>query len=61
VFAALREDRSADERHLDMVCRMVVAEDREAGGLRHYETQYRFCSQECIRCFLDDPRAYTRR
>jgi hypothetical protein len=44
VFAALREDRSADERHLDMVCRMVVAEDREAGGLHHYETQYRFCS-----------------
>jgi adenylate cyclase len=61
VFAALRDDRSADERHLDPVCRMVVAEGREAGRLRHDETEYRFCSQECIRRFLDAPDAYTRR
>jgi adenylate cyclase len=61
VFAALREDRSVDERHLDPVCRMVVAEGREAGRLRHHETEYRFCSQECIRRFLDAPEAYTRR
>jgi adenylate cyclase len=61
VFAASRENRSAGERHLDPVCRMVVAEGREAGRLRHDETEYRFCSQECLRRFLDAPDAYTRR
>jgi len=61
VFAALREYRSGDERHLDPVCRMVVAEGREEGTFRHRGTEYRFCSQGCIRRFLDDPDAYTRR
>jgi adenylate cyclase len=55
VFAAIREDRSAGERYVDPVCRMVVAEGREAGRFRHHETEYRFCSQECIRRFLDAP------
>jgi adenylate cyclase len=61
VFAAVREDRNAGERHVDPVCRMVVAEGRETGRFRHHETEYRFCSQECIRRFLDAPEAYTRR
>jgi class 3 adenylate cyclase/YHS domain-containing protein len=61
VFAALHEERTGHERHLDPVCRMVVAEGREAGRFRHHETEYRFCSQECIRRFLDAPDAYTRR
>jgi adenylate cyclase len=61
VFAALRERRRRDERHLDPVCRMVVAEGREAGSLRHHETEYRFCSQECMRRFLDAPDAYISR
>lgn len=61
VFAALPEDRSEEERHLDPVCRMVVGEGREAGMVRHHGIEYRFCSQECIRRFLDDPDAYTHR
>jgi hypothetical protein len=61
VCAALREHRGADERHLDPVCRIVVGEGREAGGFRHHETECGFCSQECLRRFLDAPDADTRR
>lgn len=60
LFAALRDDTSEAESHIDPVCRMVVAEGREAGSFRHRETEYRFCSQGCLRRFLDDPHAYTR-
>ena len=58
LFAAVRDDRTTEERHVDPVCRMVVAEDREAGSFRHRETVYRFCSLECGRRFLADPDAY---
>ncbi len=53
--------RVAAERHVDPVCRMVVAEDREAGSFRHHETVYRFCSLECGRRFLANPDAYVGR
>jgi adenylate cyclase len=59
LFAAVRDDRSSEARHLDPVCRMLVAEGREAGTLRHRDTLYRFCSLECARRFLQDPEAYT--
>jgi len=59
LFAAVRDERSSEARHLDPVCRMLVAEGREAGSLRHRDTLYRFCSLECARRFLRDPDAYT--
>jgi adenylate cyclase len=58
LFAAVRDDRSSEERHLDPVCRMLVAEGREAGSLRHAGTLYRFCSLDCAGLFLRDPDAY---
>jgi adenylate cyclase len=61
LFAAVRDDRTSEERHLDPVCRMLVAEGREAGTFRHRDTLYRFCSLECAQRFLRDPDAYTPR
>jgi adenylate cyclase len=58
LFAAVRDDRTTEARHLDPVCRMLVAEGREAGSFRHRDTLYRFCSLECARRFLRDPDAY---
>jgi adenylate cyclase len=59
LFAAVRDERSTETRHLDPVCRMLVAEGREAGSFRHGGALYRFCSLECARRFLEDPEAYT--
>jgi adenylate cyclase len=58
LFAAVPDQEAAAESHIDPVCRMVVADGREAGKLRHGETEYRFCSLECIGRFLGDPDAY---
>jgi adenylate cyclase len=58
LFAAVRDTRSTETRHLDPVCRMLVAEGREAGSFRHDGVLYRFCSLECARRFLQDPEAY---
>jgi adenylate cyclase len=58
VFVAVRDGRSTEERHVDPVCRMVVAERREAGSFEYRGTLYRFCSLECARRFLSDPDAY---
>jgi class 3 adenylate cyclase len=58
LFAAVRDERSSEARHVDPVCRMLVAEGREAGSFRHGGTLYRFCSLECARRFLLDPDAY---
>jgi YHS domain-containing protein len=60
LFAAVRDGRSTETRHLDPVCRMLVAEGREAGSFRHRDTLYRFCSLGCAERFLRDPDAYTR-
>ena len=51
---------NGEARHLDPVCRMLVAEGREAGSLRHGGTLYRFCSLDCAELFLRDPDAYAR-
>ena len=59
LFAAVRDGRSTETRHLDPVCRMLVAEGREAGSFRHDGALYRFCSLECARRFLEDPGTYT--
>jgi adenylate cyclase len=59
LFAAVRDDRSSEARHVDPVCRMLIAEGRETGTFRHAGTLYRFCSFECARRFLMDPEAYT--
>jgi adenylate cyclase len=59
LFAAVRDERSTEARHLDPVCRMLVAEGREAGSFRHDRALYRFCSLECARRFLENPEAYT--
>jgi YHS domain-containing protein len=59
IAAALRTSTTISEvRHLDPVCRMLVAEGRDAGTLRHEGTLHRFCSLECARRFLEDPEAY---
>jgi adenylate cyclase len=58
LFAAVPDNRSDEARHLDPVCRMLVAEGREAGSFRHDGALYRFCSLECARRFLEDPDAY---
>jgi YHS domain-containing protein len=58
LFAAVLDKRSNEARHLDPVCRMLVAEDREAGSLHYEGTLYRFCSLECAGRFLRDPDAY---
>lgn len=58
LFAAVPEREAPAESHIDPVCRMVVVEGREAGRLRHRETEYRFCSLECIGRFLENPDAY---
>jgi adenylate cyclase len=58
VFAATREGVEPAHRHLDPVCRMVVAEGREVGTVRHGGADYRFCSLRCIRLFADAPDAY---
>jgi adenylate cyclase len=59
LFAAVPEDRSPEAHDVDPVCRMLVAEGREAGTLRHEDVLYRFCSLDCARQFLRDPDAYT--
>ena len=38
LFAAVRDTRSSETRHLDPVCHMLVAEGREAGSFRHADT-----------------------
>ncbi len=58
LFAALSDARSSEEHHTDPVCRMLVAEGREAGTLRHSDVRYCFCSLDCARQFLRDPDAY---
>jgi adenylate cyclase len=58
LFVAVPDERSDEARHLDPVCRMLIAEGREAGSFRHDGALYRFCSLECARRFLEDPEAY---
>ena len=58
LFAAIRGGHSGETRHIDPVCRMVVAEGREAGTLRYEGTLYRFCSFNCARRFLEEPDLY---
>ena len=59
LFAAIGGRRADEAHHLDPVCRMLVAEGREAGTLRHRDALYCFCSHDCARQFLRDPDAYT--
>jgi adenylate cyclase len=59
LFAAVVDERSDEDHHLDPVCRMLVAEGREAGTLRHLDTVYCFCSLECAGQFARNPDAYT--
>jgi adenylate cyclase len=58
LFAATREGVVPAVRHVDPVCRMVVAEGREAGIVHYGGTAYRFCSLGCIRRFAETPDAY---
>ena len=58
LFAALRGGHVSEARHVDPVCRMLIAEGREAGTLRHEGTLYRFCSLDCARRVLQDPDVY---
>ena len=61
IFAAVPDARTSQGRHVDPVCRMLVAEGREGGTLRHRGALYRFCSLECARRFLSEPDAYAER
>jgi adenylate cyclase len=58
VFAATLEGVEPAEQQVDPVCRMVVADGREVGTVRHGGTDYRFCSLGCIRRFAEAPDAY---
>jgi adenylate cyclase len=58
VFAAILEDGGPAHRHVDPVCRMVVAEGREAGTISYEGTEFRFCSLGCIGRFAQAPEAY---
>jgi len=58
LFAAVASDRDPQAHQVDPVCRMLIAEGREAGTLRHREELYCFCSLDCARQFLRDPDAY---
>jgi class 3 adenylate cyclase/YHS domain-containing protein len=58
LFAAIGSQREDEAHHLDPVCRMLVAEGREAGTLRHRDALYCFCSLDCAGQFLRDPDAY---
>ena len=61
LFVAVADERSREAHDIDPVCRMLIAEGREAGTLRHRDVLYRFCSHDCARRFLRDPDAYSRR
>lgn len=61
LLAAVLDERSDEARHLDPVCRMLVADGHEAGSLRYDDTLSRFCSLECAGHFLRDPNAYAPR
>jgi class 3 adenylate cyclase len=58
LFAAVSDQRPDEARHIDPVCRMIVAEGREAGTFKHESTLYRFCSLDCARRFLEGPDLY---
>jgi adenylate cyclase len=58
IFAATLEGAESREPSVDPVCRMVVADGREVGTVRHDGTDYRFCSLGCIRRFAESPGAY---
>ena len=58
LFAAVVDQRSTHDHQIDPVCRMLVAEGREAGTLRHRDTVYCFCSFGCAEQFLRDPDVY---
>jgi adenylate cyclase len=58
LFAAVVDARSDHAHQIDPVCRMRVAEGREAGTLRHRETVYCFCSLDCAGLFARNPDAY---
>jgi adenylate cyclase len=59
LFAAVVDRRSRDAHQIDPVCRMLVAEGREAGSLRHRDAVYCFCSLDCAGQFARNPDAYT--
>ena len=59
LYVAVADERSREAHAVDPVCRMLVADGREAGTLRHRDVLYRFCSHDCARRFLRDPDAYT--
>jgi adenylate cyclase len=61
LFAAVRGAHTSEARHVDPVCRMLIAEGREAGSLRHEGTLHRFCSLDCARRFLQNPDVYAGR
>jgi adenylate cyclase len=59
LFAVVVDERIDHAHQVDPVCRMLVAEGREAGTLRHRDTVYCFCSLDCAEQFLRNPDAYT--
>jgi adenylate cyclase len=60
VFAAELAERPSLPDQVDPVCRMMVAEGREAGRHRHRDVEYRFCSVECAHRFSADPESHLR-
>jgi adenylate cyclase len=43
---------------IDPVCRMRVDPKKAAGHLRHGDTDYWFCSLDCVRQFAENPAAF---
>jgi adenylate cyclase len=61
LFAATLAGGGPADPYVDPVCRMVVAEGREAGIVHHGGVAYRFCSLGCIGRFAAAPDAYVGR
>jgi class 3 adenylate cyclase/YHS domain-containing protein len=60
IFAARPAQRSSLPDQVDPVCRMMVAQGREARVQEHDGVEYRFCSSECADRFASDPQAHLR-
>ena len=55
----LRLHDAPADRKIDPVCRMNLARDRAAGTLVFDDTEYWFCSVDCIGRFASAPEAFT--
>jgi adenylate cyclase len=59
LYAAVREGaRTAEDLAIDPVCRMAVDPEKSAGRLVFADTEFYFCSIECVQKFVAAPERY---